>query len=162
MKKLSLICVLIATILSVFCLSSCGEKSGNSLEINGKEIACHMNMEKVLSNFSDMEYDYSESISCAYNGLDKTYDFSDAGFTVYTYPDGDEDFVLEVVVYSENIKQQDGKVFVGMSKDAVTTLFGENYEAEGDNLVYDMGDGQTRSFLFDGDAVVEYAISAAQ
>lgn len=162
MKKLSLICVLIATILSVFCLSSCGEKSNNSLEINGKEIACHMNMQKVLSSFSDIEYDYSESISCAYNGLDKTYDFADAGFTVYTYPDGDEDFVLEVVVYSENIKQQDGKVFVGMSKDKLVKIYGDKYVTEGDNLVYDMGDGQTKSFLFDGEAVIEYAISAAQ
>ncbi len=162
MKKLSLICVLIATILSVFCLSSCGEKSSNSLEINGKEIACHMNMEKVLSNYSDLEYDYSESISCAYNGLDKTYDFADAGFTVYTYPDGDEDFVLEVVVYSEDIKQQNDTVYVGMSMDDVISIFGEEYEREGDNIVYDMGDGQTKSFLFDGDGLIEYAISAAE
>ena len=121
-----------------------------------------MNMKDVLSNYSDLEYDYSDSISCAYNGLDKTYDFADAGFTVYTYPDGDEDFVLEVVVYSENIKQQNDSVYVGMTKDELVKIYGSEYETEGDNLVYSLGEEQTMSFLFDGDKVIEYALSAAQ
>lgn len=161
MKKLASILLLITTVLSVFCFSSCGEQK-NSITVNGKKIECHMNMKDVLSNYSDLEYDYSDSISCAYNGLDKTYDFADAGFTVYTYPDGDEDFVLEVVVYSENIKQQNDSVYVGMTKDELVKIYGSEYETEGDNLVYSLGEEQTMSFLFDGDKVIEYALSAAQ
>jgi len=164
MKKYISFALFFISIFSMMLLSSCSEKADmlSSLEINGKTVECKMDMSDVLDMFKDIEYEYSESISCAYNGLDKIYDFSDSGFVVYTYPDGNKDYVLEVSVSSEDIKQQDGKVFVGMSKEELIALYGEDYTEDGDVLTYNVKDEQTMYFLVDRDKVIEYSISVAE
>ena len=164
MKKSILTTLVFVILLSVLMFSSCSNKTSmlSSLEIKGNKIECRMDMSEVLSMFKDLEFEYSDSISCAYNGLDKIYDFSDSGFVIYTYPDGDKDYVLEVTVSSEEIKQQDGKVFVGMSKDELVALYGEEYTEDGDVLTYNVKDEQTMYFLIDGDKVIEYSISVAE
>ena len=164
MKKSISISLAIISLISLLFFSACSDKTDmlKSLEIDGHKIECRMDMSEVLDMFKDMEYEYSESISCAYNGLDKIYDFSDSGFVVYTYPDGDKDYVLEVSVSSEDIKQQNGKVFVGMLKDEIIALYGESYTEDGDVLTYKVKDEQTMYFLIDADKVVEYSISVAE
>ncbi len=165
MKKFLSILLTVCVILASLMFSACGEsESGKlrALKINNAEIACHVDMDKVLSAFSDLKYEYSESISCAYNGMDKIYDFAEAGFIIYTYPVEDKDFVLEVAVSSENITQRDGKVKVGMTKDEVIALFGSDYTTEGDTITYNVKDEQNMYFLLDGDSVIEYAISVAE
>lgn len=164
MKKSVISIVVLMIVTSVFMLSSCGGKIEklSSLNIEGQKIECHMNMKDVLDSFKDFEFEYSESISCAYNGLDKIYDYTDSGFCVYTYPVEGEDFILEVVVSSPEIKQLDGKVYVGMTMDDVVALFGEDYSKEGDIISYTVKDKQTMYFLVEDGAVIEYAISVAE
>lgn len=164
MKKVvsySLTCIII---FSLMMFSSCSQngKMLSSLDINGTKIECGMDMSEVLDSFKDLKYEYSESISCAYNGLDKIYDFSDNGFIIYTYPDGDKDYVLEVSISSEDIKQQGGKVFVGMTEANLHELFGTDFTKDGDIMTYTVKDKQTMFFLMDGDKVIEYAISVAE
>ncbi len=164
MKKLALSAVLAISMCIVFMLSGCagGESKLSSIEIDGTKITCHMDMADVLSAFSEYEHEYSESISCAYNGLDKIYDFKDKGFTVYTYPDGDKDYVLEVVVYSEEISQMGGKVKVGMSKEDLESMYGTDYSKDGDAVSYTVKNEQSMYFLLDDGKVIEYAISVAE
>lgn len=164
MKKLVSLSLAVILLFCLLVFNSCsGEQNTlKALEINGKTVECNMDMQKVLDNFKDLEYEYSESISCAYNGMDKIYDFADAGFIVYTYPDGDKDYVLEVAVSSENIKQLDDKVFVGMSLSELESLFGTDYKKEGDTVTYAVEGKQTMYYLLDGDSVIEYAISVAE
>ncbi len=164
MKKIISLSVMLISLFCLFTLTSCGQdaKTLKSIEVNGKTIACDMDMKKVLLDFSDLEYEYSESISCAYNGMDKIYDFADAGFVVYTYPDGDKDFVLEVAVSSEGIKQLKDKVYVGMPLSELESLFGTDYQKEGDTVTYKVEGKQTMYYLLDDDKVIEYAISVAE
>ena len=154
-----------AIFLSVILIFSGCADSGSKLsyiEIDGHKISCNMDMAEVLDAFSDYEYEYSESISCAYNGLDKIYDYSDKGFVVYTYPDGDKDYVLEVAVSSEEISQQNGKISVGMSLEDLESLFGTDYTKDGDAVTYSVKDEQTMYFLLVDGVVAEYAISVAE
>ncbi len=164
MKKLVLSVFLALSILSVLLLSGCngGDSKLTSIDIEGTTLTCRMDMAEVLSAFSEYDYEYSESISCAYNGLDKIYDFTDKGFTVYTYPDGDKDYVLEVVVYSEEISQVDGKIKVGMSKEDLESMYGTDYSKDGDALSFEVKDEQSMYFLLDEGKVIEYAISVAE
>lgn len=165
MKKAISLAVAILSIMGIIMLSGCGKNDSgklSSVKIYDAEIACHVDMDKVLDAFSDLEYEYSESISCAYNGMDKIYDFSDDGFIIYTYPVEDKDFVLEVAISSEKITQRDGKVYVGMSKDDVIALFGSDYSVEGDTITYSVSEDQSMYFLLSDDVVIEYAISVAQ
>ena len=165
MKKSAIAVAVLMIFTSVFMLSSCGgnkvEKL-SSLSIEGQKIECHMDMKGVIEGFKEFEYEYSESISCAYNGLDKIYDYSDKGFCIYTYPDKDQDYILEIVVSSPEIKQLDGKVYVGMTMDDVVALFGEDYTKEGDIISYIVKDEQTMYFLVEDGAVIEYAISVSE
>ena len=164
MKKLVLSAFLAVSLCAVLLLSGCngGDSKLTSIDIDGTTLTCRMDMEDVLSAFSEYEYEYSESISCAYNGLDKIYDYKDKGFTVYTYPDGDKDYVLEVVVYSEDISQMDGKVKVGMSQQDLESMYGTDYSKDGDALSYTIKDEQSMYFLLDEGKVIEYAISVAE
>jgi len=163
MKKTLSIALIIVSIISVFCLSSCsGKNKLQTIKIDNVELACGVEMSKVLDALSDYKYDYSESISCAYNGLDKIYDYTDKGFCIYTYPVEEKDFILEVVVTSEEIKQADGKVYVGMSKDDVIALYGDQFTQDGDCITYVVKDEQTAYFMLYEDKVIEYGISIAQ
>lgn len=164
MKRKLLCFLLILSLVFVMSLTSCEKEpvTLNAIEISGNKIECNMDMQDVLTMLSDKEYEYSESISCAYNGLDKVYDFVDDGFVIYTYPDGEKDYVLEVTVSSEAIKQNNGVVYNGMTKQDVIGLFGEDYTVEGDTITYVVADKQTMYYLLDGDKVIEYAISVAE
>ena len=164
MKRKIICFLLVFSALCAMLFSSCSGKKFtlNSIEISGNKIECNMDMQDVLKMFADLKYDYSESISCAYNGLDKIYDFADEGFIVYTYPDKDKDYVLEVAVSSEEIKQNNGTIYNGMTKDEIVNLFGDDYTVDGDTITYVTGDNQTMYYLLDGDKVIEYAISIAQ
>ncbi len=165
MKKIISFALCIVSLMGVLLLSSCGaDKNGKlmSLKIYDAELACHVDMDKVLDVFSEHEYEYFESISCAYNGMDKTYDFVDDGFCITTYPVDNKDFILEIMITSDKITQKDGKVYVGMSKDEVISLFGSEYVEEGDLITYTVKDEQTMSFLISDNKVVEYGISAAE
>lgn len=164
MKKTLSIALIIVSLVATFCLTSCSSSSKKlqTVKIGNVELACGVEMSKVLDAFSDYEYEYSESISCAYNGLDKIYDYTDAGFCIYTYPVEDKDFVLEVIVTSEEIKQADGKVYVGMSKDEVVALYGEDFTQDGDCITYVVKDEQTMYFMLYEGKVIEYGISIAQ
>ena len=164
MKKTLSIALVIVSLMMVFCLASCSGVGGKlqTIKIGNAELACGVEMSKVLDAFSDYESEYSESISCAYNGLDKIYDYADEGFCIYTYPVEDKDFILEIVVTSEDIKQADGKVYVGMSKDEVIALYGEDFTQDGDCITYVVKDEQTAYFMLYEDKVIEYGISIAQ
>ena len=164
MKKRFLYFLLIFSILCVMSFSSCTTKKTTlqAIEISGNKIECNMDMQEVLKMFPDLKYEYFESISCEYNGLDKIYDFTDAGFIVYTYPSEGKDYVLEVTVSSEDIKQNNNTVYNGMTKQQLIDLFGEEYTVEGDTITYVVADKQTMYYLLDGDKVIEYAISVAE
>lgn len=163
MKKTLSIALVIVSLLATLCFSSCGKNNKlQTIKVGDVELACGVEMSKVLDAFSDFEYEYSESISCAYNGLDKIYDYTTEGFCIYTYPVENKDFVLEVIVTSEKIKQADGKVYIGMSKDDVIAIYGDDFTQDGDCMTYVVKDEQTMYFmLFDG-IVIEYGISIAQ
>ena len=164
MKKLIQSVIFLILTVVIFAFSSCaqGVKKLSFVEVNGQKISCRMDMAEVLDAFKDEDYEYSESISCAYNGLDKIYDFTNLGFVVYTYPDGDKDFVLEVSVYSDEISQQGDKVKVSMSLEDLEALYGKDYTKEGDALTYTVKDEQTMSFLVVDGKVEEYTISVAE
>lgn len=163
MKKTLSIALVIVSLFAIFCLTSCGRVSKlQTIKIDNVELACGVEMDKVLDAFSDYEYEYSQSISCAYTGLDKIYDYKDAGFCIYTYPVDEKDFVLEVIVTSDKIKQADGKVYIGMSKEDVVALYGDDFTQDGDCMTYVVKDEQTMYFMLFEDKVVEYGISIAQ
>jgi len=105
-----------------------------ALKINGKTYRCGEDVKPLLKELGD-GYSYSEAISCAYDGLDKTYSYDN--FDVYTYPDGDIDRVSEITAYSDDVSTTKG-LKVGDPVERMEELYGKGYSEEGITLVYEI------------------------
>ena len=132
MKKLCLTVLCAALLLST--LAGCGGKektAEQTLTVSGTEITGTTPVSEVLSLLGE-DYEYYEAISCVYDGMDKTYTYSD--FILYTYPDGDEDRLMELYCTGGDVSAQ-GVTF-GASKDEIIKAFGDGYTEEGSMVIY--------------------------
>lgn len=93
-------------------------------------------------------YEYLESESCAYVGLDKRYDYP--GFSIYTYPDGDSvDHVLQLVLTDDTLATPEG-LRIGASAEEVKAAYGTAYEEVEGSFVYTKGNTQLFFIMQDG------------
>ncbi|MCD7883068.1 MAG: hypothetical protein LUI87_05095 [Lachnospiraceae bacterium] len=102
------------------------------------------------------DYEYFESASCAFDGLDKVYTYSH--FKLNTYPVDDVDYVLSIVFRDDTIETEEG-ITIGRSKDDVIEAYGEPDEEKTASLVYERDD-TTITFGITGDAVSTVTIAA--
>lgn len=83
------------------------------------------------------DYDYFESPSCAYTGLDKCYVYK--GFSIYTYPDNKGvDHVLQIVLTDDSLSTPEGLI-IGDSAQKVIELYGEDYAESSGSYAYTRG-----------------------
>jgi len=80
--------------------------------------------------------DFFEAPSCAFEGFDRSWYYS--GFVVHAYPDGDEDFILSVVL-NDDANGTDRRVFIGMSYEDMVAAYGSDYEQNQDQFLYRLG-----------------------
>lgn len=88
---------------------------------SGNELAFDMAMDAVIAVLGD-DYEYSEAVSCAYDGMDKTYAYSD--IEIYSWPDGEVDKVNEIMIFSDLYMTARG-ITVGSTLDEVTAAYGQ-------------------------------------
>lgn len=88
---------------------------------SGSELAFDMTMDSVIAILGD-GYDYSEAVSCAYDGMDKTYAWPD--IEIYSWPDGDVDKVNEIMIFSDLYMTARG-ITVGSTLDEVVAAYGQ-------------------------------------
>ncbi|MBE6991180.1 MAG: hypothetical protein E7430_01195 [Ruminococcaceae bacterium] len=113
--------------------------------INGGELTFDMTMDSVFELLGT-EYEYSEAISCAYDGMDKTFAYSD--IEIYSWPDGDIDRVSEFLIFSDICTTARG-ITVGSTLDDVIAAYGQGsevgsmveYEALGRLISFNISDG---------------------
>lgn len=118
-----------------------------SLTINGGKVYFDQPVEEMILILGE-DYAYSEAISCAYDGMDKTYGYESVD--IYSYPDGAEDYVNEMLIFSAGIETARG-ISVGAGRDEVILAYGMGKEV-GSMLEYELG-GHLLSFTFTGDTV---------
>ncbi len=87
---------------------------------------------------------YSESPSCAFDGLDKVYVY--AGFRVQTYPLEGKDHIHSVVLTDDSVATAEG-VTIGAERAAVIAAYGTPSSETDTALTYPNGDGATLQFL---------------
>jgi hypothetical protein len=126
------------------------------LNINGQQYRCGINIEEIIAVFGD-DFEYSEAISCLYEGLDKSFIYDIAQF--YTYPARDGDYVNEIYTDSPEVTTSRG-IRVGSTRDDVIAAYGDPAEDTGTLLIYELSvviDGHqsaSLSFLLGGDDTV--------
>ncbi|MCC8137866.1 MAG: hypothetical protein LIO76_07345 [Clostridiales bacterium] len=102
------------------------------------------------------DYDYFESESCAFDGLDKVYTY--AHFKLNTYPVDDVDYVLSIVFRDDTIETDEG-ITIGSSKEEVLEAYGDPDEEKTASLIYEKGDTSI-TFGISGDSVSTVTIAA--
>ena len=152
MKKL--IIMILATAL-VLCLAACGEStidptgtqaptgSGNTHEpsftftYRGTEIALHAPAEPIIAALGEPK-SYSESTSCAFEGLDKSYGYG--SFYLETYPQGDKDFVYGWWFVDDMVETEEG-ICIGSSLADVEKAYGTEHFNGTNSFVIKRGSG---------------------
>ena len=137
------------------------QESSSNLKFvaKGKEIAIDMDTSSFISDLGD-PVSYFEAESCAFQGLDKVYTYSD--FVIRTYPDGDRDLVSSVELKSDLVNTAEG-AYIGMTEDDIRGLY-SSYNIDGDgNSSMTIVDGGTKlSFIFKDGTVESITYTAAE
>jgi hypothetical protein len=120
-------------------------------EINGKKIDLNEDMSSVLSKLGEAKNVTSEQSCHGKTGEDKTYEYN--GFTIYTYPGGGNDLVLEVNVLSSAVPTSKG-IKVGSSLNDITAVYGNGYTTDGNYIIFSSGI-KTLQFFMNGNTVSE-------
>lgn len=138
MKKLIAI---LLTVAMLACFAGCqptqttedpGSQTGNAepkqdsftFTYKGTKIALHAPAADIVAALGE-PLKYSESTSCAFEGLDKSYDYG--SFYLETYPIGDKDYIYGWWFVDDLVETDEG-ICIGASQAAVETAYGaENY-----------------------------------
>lgn len=140
MKKLLPLLLLLAT-LTVFTGCTAQDNAGFSdadlkLTVEGQEYRTRDNIQTVLENLGD-GYEYAEGKSCNYDGLDKTYTYSQATF--FTNPLSEGDMLSEIYTKSSSVSTSKG-ITIGAKKSEVIEAYGQPIEDDGQLMLYRVSD----------------------
>jgi hypothetical protein len=169
MKKLITILLCAALVL---CIAACGgptEPTGTqaptgsetnqepsfTFTYKGTEIALHAPAEPIIAALGEPK-SYSESTSCAFEGLDKSYGYG--SFYLETYPKGDKDFVYGWWFVDDMVETEEG-ICIGSSQADVEKAYGsENFNGS-NSFVIKRGSG-VLTIILDKGAVssIQYTI----
>ena len=137
MKK---IFALILALTMVFALAACGgetapettapasgtaapvtpDASSWKYTVRGVEIQMHADAAPVLEALGE-PVSYTEEASCAFTGLDKTYNYG--GFFLNTYPIGDKDYIYGVWLMDDSSTTPEG-IYIGATQAEVEAAYG--------------------------------------
>jgi uncharacterized lipoprotein NlpE involved in copper resistance len=92
---------------------------------------------------------YHEAISCAFEGLDKSWHYS--GFVVHAYPLDGDDFILSVILVDDT-HVTERRVYLGMSYEDMVSAYGSDYERNHDQFLYRRG-GTSLAFIIPDDYI---------
>jgi hypothetical protein len=103
---------------------------------------------------------YFEAASCAFEGLDKMYNYG--GFTVNTYPQGDDDFVSSIIFNDDTVATPEG-LRIGSSFAEMENLYGSAQANESGQIIYQK-DGMKLGFILRDERIVsiEYLSSVLE
>lgn len=122
--------------------------AGFTVNYKGTEIVINTDAKPVIDALGEPgPGDYFASDSCAYQGLDKTYDYKI--FKLYTYPDGDKDLISSVEFTSDVIATKEG-VKIGTPEAEVDSVYGSDYKTNGMARIYNSGDCNLSIVIKDG------------
>lgn len=122
--------------------------SNFSFTYKGVEIKLAEPAEPIIEKLGE-PMKYTESASCAFDGLDKSYYYG--SFYLETYPQGDKDFVYGWWFADDSISTPEG-IYIGAAKADVDTAYGA--DAFNGTNAYTVKDGKgTLTIILENDVV---------
>lgn len=156
----------IVTLVLSLCLCACGSNGGFSeadlsLTVDGVSVTAKTEMQDILADLGD-NYEYSEAISCVYEGMDKTFDYEN--LSLYTYPDGDSDRLMEIYCVGGEVTTSKGITF-GATRAEIIEQYGKDYVEAGATISYELATQNADHlpaslyFVLEDDAVAAIAMT---
>ena len=93
------------------------------------------------------DFKYTETPSCAFQGMDKVYTYN--SFLVRTYPKDDVDYILSIEFKDDTITTPEG-IYIGSSEDDVRSKYGEPTVEGTGGISYTKGNCELAFVLKDG------------
>lgn len=172
MKKRLLMLILA---LSCICMCACGGASGQNSEAGGNqgtnsgnenkneasyvfiydgmELSVNEEIESVIDKLGE-PVSYYEAASCAFEGLDKIYTYS--SFQLDTYPQNGKDMLASIYFKDDLVQTKEG-ISLYMTKDDMIKAYGEATTVNGNEYIYEKGNGRLRFILKDDEIIsIEY------
>ena len=122
------------------------EASGFTFAVGDTVIAMNADVAPILEKLGEWE-NYSETTSCAFKGLDKTYSYP--GFDLYTYPLYDKDHVNSVYFVDDTVSTPEG-IHIGSTKEEMEAAYGTDYEEEFGAYTYTKDKSKLQFLVTDG------------
>lgn len=132
MKKFLLILTILSLVLSFAACGGSGTEGGNSgstitvpedtftFEYKGTKIQFHAEAAPIVAALGE-PVKYTESASCAFQGLDKSYYYG--SFYLETYPVGDKDYVYGWWFADDSVSTEEG-IYIGATQADVEKAYG--------------------------------------
>ena len=130
--------------------------AGYVFNYDGMDIAVDADAAPVIEKLGDYN-SYFESPSCAAEGIGKLYTYND--FEIQTYPDGDTDRILYVMLRTDNVATAEG-IDLSSTREDIVEAYGQATEEETGSMKYEK-DGMTLVFLFDGESLISIEYDSA-
>ena len=95
--------------------------------VRGVDVMMHAEAAPVLAALGE-PVSFTEEASCAFSGLDKTYNYG--GFFLQTYPIGDADYIYSVWLMDDSSETPEG-IYIGATQAEVEAAYGtEGFNGE--------------------------------
>ena len=121
----------------------------------GLNVAVNGEMAPIVEAWGEPDK-YFESVSCAFQGMDKVYTYGSV--VINTYPEEEKDYVLTIELKDDTITTAEG-IYIGSSKDDVVATYGAATSETDVALVYEKGECQL-TFFFEDDCVTNITYAA--
>lgn len=109
--------------------------TGYYLTVNGYDVCIDEAMEAVCAGVG-AEESYFEAPSCAFDGIEKTYTYSNGGVVVKTYLGTDKvDYVNNIIIKNDLVSTNEG-LTIGDNVDKVVECYGEDFKDNNGSYEY--------------------------
>lgn len=155
MKQVKILIISIIILIITGCVAKeIKESDSYSFNYNGINIAISDNMKEVLTNFSNY-ISYQETMSCAFEGLDKIYTYEH--FEISTYPKNNLDYVLSIYLLDDTVSTNEG-IKINDTYDKLVATYGKEYKNEGNEYKY-IKNNVSLSFIIENNHIIQIAYS---
>lgn len=147
--------IIILIFMCLIFVCGCENNKTNNENIEDTYIFNYEGLDIELGNvFSTEKYGkeegYSEIESCAFDGLDKVYKYSN--YEISTYPDGEKDRINSVYFLDDSIKTKEG-IGITDTFDDMIKAYGKKYEKQ-DNLYTYTKNNTSIKFIIENNIII--------
>lgn len=121
-------------------------KDGFVFVYKGQELRIHADFAPILAALGEPTR-YTESASCAFEGLDKQYYYGN--IYIDTYPVGDKDYIYDFWFADDSLQTAEG-IYIGATKAQVEAAYGAECWGGNNAYIITKGDNSLTIILKDG------------